>query len=213
MIIDAQYFKSKELYIPNSVAQPNIGSASPSALLQLNEEIDSIEHQLLLDMLGYAQTTELKDQFELIDGEFVWKIGALQKWIDLVDGKDEWRGLRYTIGGKKVSVIAYYVFFQYLGLDYNQYTTNGMQISKVENSITQDPSIKQVSVWNRFIKMYIGDNWNNNVTISTNWNGAYLSYLKNDSNELSVYDFLSNNRDVYDISYFVTKRPLNYFGI
>lgn len=52
----------------------------------------------MLDVLGFSQATELYNQFEP-DGS--WKVTALAKWVDLVDGKDNWKGLRYTIGGKK----------------------------------------------------------------------------------------------------------------
>jgi hypothetical protein len=125
MIINAQYFQTKELYIPNSVAQPSIGSVSPSASTQLNEEIESIEQSLLLDILGYEQLQELNAQFEP-NGD--WIATPIQKWVDLVDGKDDWKGLRYTIGTKKISLIAYYVFFCYLGMDFQTYSTTGMQI-------------------------------------------------------------------------------------
>ena len=121
MIINAQYFQTKELYIPNSVAQPSIGSVSPSATTQLNEEIESIEQSLLLDILGYEQLQELNAQFET-NGD--WKAGALQKWIDLVDGKEDWKGLRYSIGTKKISLIAYYVFFYYLEMDFQKMYQN-----------------------------------------------------------------------------------------
>jgi len=52
MIINAQYFQTKELYIPNAVAQPSIGSVLPTASVQLAQEIESIEQSLLLDILG-----------------------------------------------------------------------------------------------------------------------------------------------------------------
>jgi len=70
MIINAQYFQTKELYIPNSVAQPSIGSVLPSATAQLNEEIESIEQSLLLDILGYEQLQELNAQFE-VNGDWI----------------------------------------------------------------------------------------------------------------------------------------------
>ena len=117
MIINAQYFQTKELYIPNSVAQTSIGSVLPSATAQLNEEIESIEQSLLLDILGYEQLQELMAQFDE-DGE--WVEDPIQKWVDLVDGVDDWKGLRYTIGTKKISLIAYYVFFYYLGTDFQR---------------------------------------------------------------------------------------------
>jgi hypothetical protein len=86
MIINAQYFQTKELYIPNAVAQPSIGSVLPTATTQLAQEIESIEQSLLLDILGYEQLQELNAQFEP-DGD--WVEDPIQKWVDLVDGKDD----------------------------------------------------------------------------------------------------------------------------
>jgi hypothetical protein len=211
MIINAQYFQTKELYIPNSVAQPTIGSVSPSATAQLNEEIDSIEQSLLLDVLGYEQLQELLAQFES-NGD--WIATPIQKWVDLVDGKDDWKGLRYSIGSKKVSLIAYYVFFYYLGMDFQTYTTTGMQIPKAENSIRNDVSVKQVSVWNKFVAMYIGDAIYGLPSVSSNWNGDYINFSgKLVGNEVSLYQYLLKNSDVYDTSYFTFKKHLNYVGI
>jgi hypothetical protein len=211
MIINAQYFQTKELYIPNSVAQPSIGSVSPSASTQLNEEIESIEQSLLLDILGYEQLQELNAQFEA-NGD--WIVDPLQKWVDLVDGKDDWKGLRYTVGTKKVSLIAYYVFFYYLGMDFQTYSTTGMQIPKAENAVINDPSVKQVSVWNKFVKMYVGGDMYGTPNVSSNWNGNYISFGgKQIGNEVTLFKFLSDNRDIYDIAFFTNKLPLNYFGL
>jgi hypothetical protein len=211
MIIDAQYFQTKELYIPNSVAQPTIGSVSPSATVQLNEEIDSIEQSLLLDVLGYEQLQELLAQFES-NGD--WIATPLQKWVDLVDGKDDWKGLRYSIGTKKVSLIAYYVFFYYLGMDFQTYSTTGMQMPRAENSVTNDVSVKQVSVWNKFIAMYVGDVIYGLPSVQSNWNGDYINFSgKLVGNEVSLYQYLLKNSDVYDTSYFTFKKNLNYVGI
>lgn len=211
MIINAQYFQTKELYIPNSVAQPSIGSVIPNAATQLEQEIESIEQSLLLDILGYEQLQELNAQFEE-NGD--WVEDPIQKWVDLVDGKDDWKGLRYTVGTKKVSLIAYYVFFYYLGMDFQTYSTTGMQIPKAENSIMNDPTIKQVSVWNKFVRMYVGTGMYDNGDVTNNWNGQFISFGDTKSgNEVSLYKYLRDNRDIYDISYFTNKTPLNYFGI
>jgi hypothetical protein len=212
MIINAQYFQSKELYIPNAVAQPSIGSVSPSALVQLENEIESIEQSLLLDALGYAQLTELMAQFEA-NGD--WKPTADQKWKDLVDGKENWRGLRYTVGTQKRSLIAYYVFFHYLGTDYQTYSTTGMQIAESENAVRNDPSIKQVTIWNKFIAMYIGNGRNGrSIGTTSNWNGVYLPFDANDlGNDISLYQFLAKNKDVYDVNMFTNKTPINYAGL
>lgn len=211
MIINAQYFQTKELYIPNSVAQPSIGSVSPSATAQLNEEIDSIEQSLLLDILGYEQLQELMAQFDE-DGE--WVEAPMQKWVDLVDGIDDWNGLRYSIGNKKISLIAYYVFFYYLGTDFQTYSTTGMQIPRAENSLYNDPTVKQTTVWNKFIEMYIGDKRFGLPKVETNWNGDFLNFSgKIIGNQVTLYDFLMKNRDLYDTKYFTIKRRINYMGL
>jgi hypothetical protein len=211
MIINAQYFQTKELYIPNAVAQPSIGSVLPTASVQLAQEIESIEQSLLLDILGYEQLQELNAQFEP-NGD--WIASPVQKWVDLVDGKDDWKGLRYTIGTKKISLIAYYVFFYYLGMDFQTYSTTGMQIPQAENSVMNDPSVKQVSVWNKFVMMYVGRGMNDNGDVSNNWNGQFISFGNtNVGNEVTLYKYLSTNNGIYDISYFRNKTPLNYFGL
>lgn len=211
MIINAQYFQTKELYIPNSVAQPSIGSVSPSASTQLNEEIESIEQSLLLDILGYEQLQELMAQFDE-DGE--WVEDPIQKWVDLVDGIEDWKGLRYSIGTKKISLIAYYVFFYYLATDYQTYSTTGMQIPRAENSLYNDPSIKQTTVWNKFIEMYIGDKRFGLPKVENNWNGDFMNFSgKIIGNEVSLYDYLMKNRDLYDTKYFTIKRRINYMGL
>lgn len=211
MIINAQYFQTKELYIPNSVAQPSIGSVSPSANTQLNEEIESIEQSLLLDILGYEQLQELMAQFDE-DGE--WVEDPIQKWVDLVDGTEDWKGLRYSIGTKKISLIAYYVFFYYLATDYQTYSTTGMQIPRAENSLYNDPSIKQTTVWNKFIEMYIGDKRFGLPKVENNWNGDFMNFSgKIIGNEVSLYDYLMKNRDLYDTKYFTIKRRINYMGL
>lgn len=211
MIINAQYFQTKELYIPNSVAQPSIGSVLPSATAQLNEEIESIEQSLLLDILGYEQLQELMAQFDE-DGE--WVEDPIQKWVDLVDGVDDWKGLRYTIGTKKISLIAYYVFFYYLGTDFQTYSTTGMQIPRAENSLYNNPSVKQTTVWNKFIEMYIGDKRFGLPRVENNWNGDFLNFSgKVIGNEISLYDYLMKNRDLYDTKFFTIKRRINYMGL
>lgn len=211
MIINAQYFQTKELYIPNSVAQPSIGSVSPSATAQLNEEIESIEQSLLLDILGYEQLQELMAQFDE-DGE--WVEFPIEKWVNLVDGVDDWKGLRYSIGTKKISLIAYYVFFYYLGTDFQTYSTTGMQVPRAENSLYNDPSVKQTTVWNKFIEMYIGDKRFGLPRVENNWNGNFINFSgKIIGNEVSLYDFLMKNRDLYDTKYFTIKRRINYMGL
>lgn len=209
MIIDTTYFLNKSVFIPNAVVQPSIGSNTPTAAIQLQQEIDEKENELLLSCLGYEQTKELLSQFE-VNG--AWKVSALQKWKDLVDGLEfdgkKWNGLRYTIGTKKISLIAFYVFFYYLKEDYSTYSTTGIQVAKSENAVSQLPNEKQASAWNKFVNMYNGNNLaTRNYNFSSNWNGKMLRWNNGERNEVSLYDFLSAKSDVYDLSFF------NHYGI
>ena len=65
MIIDSTYFIGKETYIPNAVLQPSIGSNNISAASELLQEIEDKESELMLDVLGFSQATELYNQFEI----------------------------------------------------------------------------------------------------------------------------------------------------
>lgn len=215
MIITTAYFLNKNVFIPNSVVQPSIGSNAPNSLNQLQAEIDEREDELLLSFLGQAQKTELYAQFET-DG--TWKPTALQKWKDLVDGADfdtkHWSGLRYTIGTKKISLIAFYVYFWYLKEDYATYSTTGIQVAQSENSISQLPNEKQVSAWNKFVNMYDGGNIaQRGYTFSRNWNGNMLRWNNGENNQVSLYDFMSAKSDVYNLSFFNHYNLINPYNL
>jgi len=210
MIIDTSYFLNKSVFIPNSVAQPSIGSNTPTSISQLQEEIDFREDELLLSALGNIQLLELKNQFEITGA---WKASALQKWKDLVDGKDEWKGLRYITGTRKNSLIAFYVFFYYLKSDFQTYSTTGIQIANSENSEGQAPNFKQAESWNNFVDMWNGKNSTINIQSSfQNWNGIGLQ-LNNNDNKTTLYDFLSKNSDVYDLSFFKRYSIINPYNL
>ena len=204
MIITTAYFLNKNVFIPNAVVQPSIGSNTPTSINQLQAEIDEREDELLLLFLGQAQKTELYAQFET-NGD--WKANALQKWKDLVDGADfedkHWNGLRYIVGTKKISLIAYYVYFWYLKEDFATYSTTGIQVAQSENAISQLPNEKQVSAWNKFVNMYDGGNiQQRGYAFSRNWNGTMLRWNGGERNEVSLYDFMSAKSDVYDLRFF-----------
>lgn len=211
MIINNTYFAYKPVFIPNVVLQPSIGTAS-SNVSDLNSFIEVKEYELLLNVLGYDQLTELQSQFNT-DG--TWIENALQKWVDFVDGKNQWKGLRYTIGTNKISLIAYYVFFHYLGNDWKKYNTTGVQMPNAENSNTSAPNDKQAAAWNRFVQMYNSDIAPvYNPVYFHNWNGRGIMWGGNTyGNEVSLYKFMQDNSTVYDLSFFKYEYPVNALGI
>jgi len=218
MIIDTSYFLNKSVFIPNVVNQPNIGGNNPNKTDVLKQEIDEKEAKLLISALGFEQHKELSEQFNT-DGS--WKTDALQKWKYLTEGKTlengkRWNGLRYSYGSKKISIIAYYVYFYFLSGDFSTYTATGIQIANAENSETQTPNQKQSEAWNTFVKMYNGSNLcGRNYNFFQNWNGIGMQWngSNGQSNEVSLYEFLSAYPEDYDLSFFKRETIINAWNL
>jgi hypothetical protein len=209
MIIDSSYFLTKELFIPNAEAQPSIGGNTPTSKIQLEQVIEEKESELLIKFLGLTQYNELKEQFE-VDGS--WKPTALQKWKNLVDGKDEWRGLRYEVGGKKYSLIAYYVFFYYLSMDFSHYTTTGIQVLQSDNTTKQTPNQTQVRIWMKFLKMYQSGLNYGSPTFFQNWNGLGAMWNGVNYDGVSLYEFMNKNLE-FGTTFFNYERPINSMNL
>lgn len=116
---------------------------------ELTSYITRFEKEILISSLGY----DLYNQFAT----------ALagtpdQKWVDLRDGKTyvvdgitkKWDGF---INTDKKSLIAYYVYFQYLRYSSSYMATSGVKVSNSENSINISPIIKQVDAYNSCVDM------------------------------------------------------------
>lgn len=213
MIINTSYFKFRPLVIPAATLQPASGIDTP-ANVQLMDFINEKERCLLLSFLGFDQLNELFTQLNE-DGTFI--DGALQKWVDLVNGKDVWKGLRYEVFGNKVSLIAYYVYFYYVGQDAKYLSNTGVADLKAANSTKIAANDKQVMAWSEFLKMY-GYNQNYtglNYSFFHNWNGTGMQWgsANNNSNETTLIDFLTKNSDVYDTSKITYYQPVNSLGL
>ena len=119
MIIDGSYFKG-------SIHIDNVQDTAPNSDLlgngnAINDFISEYEPSLLTKCLGVALYDELSDELDPTK-ENGLKDTALAKWDDLLNGKlysindvaQKWPGLRFTEGTLNRSLIAYYVFFQFL---------------------------------------------------------------------------------------------------
>lgn len=141
-ILTSDYFKSGELFIPNSIAVPDIQNGSVTAVDELQSFIDKYEKVLLVDVLGIEQYNTLKENQSETSGI----------WFDLISGKEYenkvWSGLK--------PLIASFVYCKYLENDKSYYTTVGIERSKAKNSISVNPTENIVEVWNSFVEMYQG---------------------------------------------------------
>ena len=114
---------------------------------ELTSYIDRFEPEILTMILGY----DLKKQFvDALAGT------PAQKWLDLRDGKDftvdgiyyNWKGMANTL---KNSLIAKYVYYQYL-VNTNSFTSNnGIKLVNSENAINTNPRQKQCLAYNSMV--------------------------------------------------------------
>jgi len=199
-ILTSDYFKSGELFIPNSVAVPSINPNTPTAVDNLQSFIDKYEKILLVDVLGIEQYNTLIDNQSQTSGI----------WFDLINGKEYenkvWEGLK--------PLIASFVFCKYLENDKSYYTGVGMERSKAENSISVNPTEKIVEVWNSFIEMYQGSfncdyRFLQPIFYFEGWD---LGNYRNKT-YASLIDYLKAFPDDYSVEYFVGYQPKNRFGL
>lgn len=214
MIINSTYFINEPLQVPNVSGNPAVTGNTPSLLTQLNTTIQRVEFDIMTNALGSEQYAELKSQMNA-DGTFI--VGALQKWIDLVDGRaaDNWLGIRFGETGNKMSFLAYAVYCEILKNQRQTFTTTGLVVPDVANSTVVNPTEEITDKWNTFVTMYQGDcsyqylnYWN---PIFFEWNGYPYSEAVN--NMVSLKKFMADNPDDYSSDYFKTYDFKNRFGL
>lgn len=199
-IVTTDYFKSGELFIPNSFAVPDIQDGAVSAQDELQAFIDKYEKLLLVGVLGIEQYNLLIANQEQTSG----------KWFDLINGKEYdnkvWAGLR--------PLIASFVYCKYLENDKSYYTTVGIERSKAKNSVSVNPTLKLTEVWNSFVEIYQGAfdcDWRYLQPIFY-FEGWDLGNYRN-STYASLIDYLRAFPDDYSTDYFVGYEVKNRFGL
>ena len=199
-IVTTDYFKSGELFIPNSFIVPDIQDGAVSAQDELQSFIDKYEKLLLVGVLGIEQYNLLIANQEQTSG----------KWFDLINGKKYenkvWAGLR--------PLIASFVYCKYLENDKSYYTTVGIERSKAKNSVSVNPTLKLTEVWNSFVEMYQGAfdcDWRYLQPIFY-FEGWDLGNYRN-STYASLIDYLRAFPDDYSTDYFLGYEVKNRFGL
>lgn len=193
MIIDVSYFQKGSLYIPNSV---NISaSSSPNNGGEIDFFIKKYERELLMNALGVTLYNELQVALGDIDNV------AYAKWKALVNGED------YTINSKeyrydglkgyeKQSVIAFFVFMQYMRNDESVYTTTGTAKNKAKGAEIVSMTPKYIKVQNSFIEAYQKPSINN-PNVIVNRSGSFgLDYFGNDDAQRSLYQYLCDKNEL-----------------
>lgn len=194
-IIDNTYFQKGWLFIPNNKDINARPAGSPTAQSDIDFFITEYERELLLNSLGVTLYDELQAE---IDG-----VLSTQKWIDLVDGKNytidsktkRWNGLK---GANQQSLIAFYVYCQYLRNDNSTYLTTGIAQNTANNAERSDPTPKFVKSWTRFLSQYQGDCYNYGYpTVIYNRSGMVgLDYYGSENIEVNMFQYLTDQNEL-----------------
>jgi len=194
-IIDVTYFEKGSLYIPNNKDVLVSPIDTPTNQTDLDFYITEYERYFLLNALGITLYDEL--QIALTD------LGAsAQKWQELVNGKTytnpsgvskRWDGLK---GFNKQSVIAFFVYTEYLR-NYNEtFATVGVVRNDSKNATNYDATPKFIKAYRSFLEQYQSDN-GATTQISVNGFGSQgIDWYGSEKTTVSLYQFLIDSNEL-----------------
>lgn len=216
-LIDSSYFIG-EIAIPNIDQRPNT----------IQDNIDKYEKEILICLLGQ----KLYDEF--IAGLAITPT-VPQIWLDLKDGKDfilpynghdvtlKWNGF---VNADKISLIAYYVYYQIRYEEISTTTSVGEVRGKVENSELVNETRKMLNAWRKFLHLYgelvYSENGVDypryNYGLTRGFDAALYFDKYSDTydtfNDLpSAFNFINVNRTDYPDWVLTPKINMNEFGI
>lgn len=184
-----------ETYFTGEYNIPNLNEMDSDTLSILNIDIDKYVRLLLQDTLGYTLFKDL-DSY-VIDG--VLDSGAPQKWKDFVDGveyvKDgktyKWKGLLFTEGTYKGSLLVKYVYHYWLKDSVSLLTGTGEKNITATNAIGVNSTQRLVNIWNSFVNDYQGNicsyNYGNKYAYRTM---SFNDWFSLQNNFVSLIQFL-----------------------
>lgn len=224
MIIDQSYFTG-DIFVPNT-------GANTSAVVSKNRRFDwyiaQYEPEILIKGLGINLYGELLSniQTDPLSPEYGQVLPtADQKWSDLVDGTDYgdkvWRGLRMEVVQgdevKKMSLIAYYVFYKYWQKEFLQRSTTGVMKADMENGEAKGPSFTMEDAWRSLYEWYgKGIKCTCTPWVFQYWWSIPGYFDKADTYKktyVDLYTFLHDNRDTYPGWTFTVIENRNRFGL
>ena len=192
-ITDQTYYLKGINFIPNAV-DISASSDSPSQESELDYFIGICERQLMLDALGVTLFNEFTTAMADLPN-------AAQKWQDLVNGATYslndreylWDGLR---GYNKNSLVASYIFCEFLRNDESTYTTTGIAQNKAKNAHNYSYTPKYIAAWRNFIKGYQAQAQCDPVIIRDHFGIVGLDYYQNNDSIVSLYRFLTDQNEL-----------------
>lgn len=218
MIVTGAYFVG-ELYL--SQVTPETASKHTNNKLKNEYFINEYEREILESGLGYGMLKEFYTHINESNG-LIKEDSVDTVWDELLNGKEYqkgdkryyWSGLVEKQGLLNRSMMAYYVYFRYLNDQTRQNTARGTSTGgKKEKKASVMPST--TGAWRKLVKWYGGDECGINPSISYKRGITFVDYYQNNnSGRVSLYQFLSDNKDDYPKWQFTSLGDnLNRFGI
>lgn len=138
---------------------------------------------------------------------------ADQKWKDLVNGvtytynskEYTWRGLIYQEGASYKSLLADYVYAEWYKWQGSHLSNFGEVKGNAINSISVSLNVKQVKIWNQFVRAYQGNhkytrdycNYWYCLNRHYYYDNRYMRAINIDTGYVSMVDFLTHKEDDY----------------
>tara|TARA_R110000764_G_C11027156_1_gene384738 strand:- start:3236 stop:3916 length:681 start_codon:yes stop_codon:yes gene_type:complete len=226
MITKSTYYKN-EIYTPHSVV--SVSSDVTDVEESLFDFIEEYEREALISLLGYHLAIEFINNLDasksngLVDS-------ADEKWNELLNGKTYsspdtgktvvWRGIRFkSIASREhpdVSMLAYYVYYNYQSNSYITMGDTGAQIVDSKNAQSVVPTQKVVKALSKFIAFAQKGFFNPKRVIYSD--GLGVDYYEEAINiEISLYKFIYDSNNIVEDYYadFTPKKwnEVNQFGI
>lgn len=214
-ITDATYYQTGIKFIPDVkvTGTPVQGVPTNTTVSRLEHFIDINERLLLLSFLN----VDLYNEFELAIQDLP---NASAKWQNLVNGttyvKDNetfvFDGLR---GYARDSLVAYFVFCEYIKNDNTYYSTSGVIQTKDKNAVRVDPSSKLIDCYYSFLNKYQDDYSSSEPCYYMSYTGLIgVDYASGDDNGVVTLEtYLRDNATDYEGYNFKRFETINSFGI
>lgn len=213
-IIDVSYF-IRELSIPN------VNETLSESGMTLEYFIDEKVRLLLQKALGYRLFEDFDSN--VVNG-VLDELTAPQKWIDFVNGVEytksgkpyKWNGLIYQDGAFKKSLLANYVYSEWLRLQTTIMSGVGEVNLSAINAQNANSNFRLVNVWNKFLSQYQGlDVRGYNPIIGRRDNAIYMDWNGGDSNSgyVNMLRFLRDNKEDYPNINGMIYPIMNYMGL
>lgn len=183
MFIDKTYFIN-DINLPGSVLDGNLAS--------IDSYIDKYEKEALISLLGYTVYKDLVTNQAETTG----------MWGNLITGTEyevTYNGQTHTVkwngfkNDDKISLLAYYVYFQFIRDNITSTSVIGEVLNASENAKRVTPADKMVYAYNRYVDLY----------------------GKTNDNKLqpSAYRYLKENESDFEKWVFTVQSKINTFGI